>query len=316
MPPAPLVSIVILSWNTRELLERCLECVRAIDPALEREVVVVDNASSDDSVARVRERFPEVRLIVNATNLGYAEGNNVGIRAARGRFVFLLNSDTEVAPDAPGRLVRFLESEPWAGAVGAQLFNVDGTVQRACMRWPTLPVLFGFDNWFGKRWPLRAAIDRYFCVDFDHLATRQVDQPPGAALMLRRSALDEVGLLDPDLFLFFNDVLLCRRLARRGYTIWFLAGARVVHHGGASTKRYGAFALEWHKNRARYYLREYGRLGFGLAKLMTAWRAWEEWWRTARRMTDRGEREAATRAIRHVVREVWRDEGCGDPRVR
>jgi N-acetylglucosaminyl-diphospho-decaprenol L-rhamnosyltransferase len=316
MSAPPLLSIVILSWNTRDLLVRCLECVRAVDPELSREVIVVDNASSDDSVACVRERFPEVRLIENPRNVGYAEGNNVGIRAARGRFVFLLNSDTEVAPDAPTRLVRFLEDDPWVGAVGAQLFNVDGSIQRACMRFPTLAVAVGFDTWFGKRWPLRRVIDQYFCSDFDHLSTRRVDQPPGAALMLRKSALAEVGLLDADLFLFFNDVELCRRLVARGFSIWFLAGARVVHHGGASTRRYGDFALEWHKNRARYYQRAYGPFGFVLAKLMTAWRATEEWWRTARRMTAPAERAAATAAIRRVVDEVWRDSGRHDPRVR
>jgi N-acetylglucosaminyl-diphospho-decaprenol L-rhamnosyltransferase len=314
---APVVSVVVLSWNTVDLLRACLASLRADAPRHSREVIVVDNDSTrDDSPDMVAREFPEVLLIRNPRNVGYAEGNNVGIRASRGRCVLLLNSDTEVARGAIDALADFLETHPHHGAVGAQLLNVDGSLQRACMRWPDLRVCIGFDTWFGKHGPLKRHIDRYFVKDFDHAHSRDVEQPPGAALMLRRSALDQVGLLDPDLFLFFNDVELCRRLHATGYAIHFLAGACITHHGGASTSRYGEFALEWHKNRARYYQRAYGGFGFLLAKVMTAWRAWEEWWRTARLMMNRDEKAAVTAAIQRVVREVWADEGYGDPRVR
>lgn len=315
MSDAPVLSIVVLSWNTEELLRACLSSLRAVPDDLDFEVIVVDNASSDPSADMVAREFPECHLIRNRANLGYAEGNNVGIRAARGRHVFLLNSDTEVAADAPGLLVDFLERNPGYGAVGARLMNLDGTTQRACMRFPTLLVALGFDNWFGDRFPLRAVIDRYFYRDFDHESSRDVDQPPAAALVIPRRVLDEVGLLDPDLFLFFNDVELCERITRAGFFIHYLAGARVKHHGGASTRRYGDFALEWHKNRARYYQRRFGAFGFALAKLMTAWRAWEEWWRSARPLPDRVSRRLATRDIVRVVREVFHDSGRGDPRV-
>lgn len=317
-PPAtPVVSVVVLSWNTVDLLRACLLSLRRDSVDRPREVIVVDNHSTrDDSADMVAREFPEFTLIRNPRNVGYAEGNNVGIRASSGRYVLLLNSDTEVEPGAIDRLAAFLESQPNHGAVGAQLRNVDGSIQRACMRWPDLLVCVGFDTWFGKHGPLKGHIDRYFVTDFDHAHSRDVEQPPGAALMLRRTALERVGLLDPDLFLFFNDVELCRRLHAIGYAIHFLAEARITHHGGASTSRYGEFALEWHKNRARYYQRVYGPLGFLLAKIMTAWRAWEEWWRTARAMTDPTERTTTTKAILRVVREVWEDEGRGDPRVR
>lgn len=314
---APVVSIVVLSWNTVELLRACLLSLRNDEARYAREVIVVDNDSQrDDSPDMVAREFPEFTLIRNPRNVGYAEGNNVGIRASSGRYVLLLNSDTEVASGAIDALVEFLETHPHHGAVGAQLMNVDGTIQRACMRWPDLRVCIGFDTWFGKHGPLKGHIERYFVRDFDHAHSSDVEQPPGAALMLRRAALDLVGLLDPDLFLFFNDVELCRRLWRAGYAIHFLAGARITHHGGASTSRYGEFALEWHKNRARYYQRVYGPFGFALAKVMTAWRAWEEWWRTARQMTNPVERAAATAAILRVIREVGEDVGSGDPRVR
>ena len=314
MSVSPKLSIVVLSWNTEELLRACLLSLRAID-GVDHEVIVVDNASSDPSPDMVAHEFPDVRLIRNAKNVGYAEGNNVGIRAARGEHVFLLNSDTEVAPDAPRRLVEFLETHPEHGAVGARLLNVDGTTQRACMRFPTRWVAVGFDTWFGERFPLKGVIDRYFYRDFDHESSRDVDQPPGAAVVIPRRVFDEVGLLDPQLFLFFNDVDLCQRIWGRGYRVHYLHEAEVTHHGGASTSRYGDFALEWHRNRARYYLRAFGRTGFVLAKGMTTWRALEEWWRGARPLRDPDERAAATRAIRRVVDEVWADNGGGDPRV-
>jgi N-acetylglucosaminyl-diphospho-decaprenol L-rhamnosyltransferase len=312
---SPALSVVVLSWNTESLLRACLASLRADAPRHRREVIVVDNYSTRDSSAdMVAREFPEMRLIRNAANQGYAEGNNVGIRAARGRHVLLLNSDTEVEAGALDHLVDFLDANPDHGAVSAQLRNFDGTIQRACMRWPDLLVCVGFDTWFGRH-PLARWIDRYFCRDFDHEHSRDVEQPPGAALLLRRSALELVGLLDPDLFLFFNDVELCRRLHRAGYAIHFLATARIRHHGGASTSRYGEFALEWHKNRARYYLREHGRFGFALAKAMTAWRAMEEWWRSAWPCEKREDRAQVGAGILRVVREVWNDEGRDDPRV-
>lgn len=311
----PDLSIVVLSWNTEDLLSSCLESLRAVPDDLAIETIVVDNDSADGSAAMVRERFPEARLIVTHRNLGYAAGNNVGIRAARGRHVFLLNSDTEVLPDAPRRLVEYLDADPSCGAVGAKLLNPDGTLQRACMRFPGLGVLVGFDTWFGDRWPLKGVIDRYFYRDFDHESSRDVDQPPAAALVVPKAVYDRIGLLDPDLFLFFNDVDLCRRIRGAGYGIHFLTEARVKHHGGASTARYGDFALEWHKNRARYYQRAYGPLGFWLAKTMTVWRAAEEWWNTIRPMTDPVEQTAAAASIEKVVREVLADDGRLDPRV-
>ncbi|MBI4881592.1 MAG: glycosyltransferase family 2 protein [Planctomycetes bacterium] len=305
--PERTLSIVVLSWNTRDLLRSCLASLERVPRDLDHEVIVVDNASADGSADMVAREFPAARLIRSERNLGYAAGNNAGIRAAAGRHVLLLNSDTEVAPDAPGLLVRHLERDPGCGAVGAQLRNPDGTIQRACMRFPNLAVLVGFDTWFGKRFPFKRALERYFYRDFDHAASRDVDQPPAAALAVPRRVYDAVGLLDEDLFLFFNDVDLCRRIRAADYSIHFLAEARVLHHGGASTRHYREFALEWHRNRARYYRRAYGRLACFLAKVMTAWRALEEWWRMARRMTDPAERRAASAEIRRVLGAVWRD---------
>ena len=314
--PTPRVSIVVLSWNTRDLLRNCLRALEADPHRAEHQLIVVDNGSDDQSPEMVELEFPDVLLIRNGRNLGYAEGNNVGIRAARGRYVLLLNSDTEAGPESLSRLADFLESHPLCGAVGSQLFEPDGTVQRACMRFPTLAVLIGYDTCFGRRVPLKRAIDNYFYREFDHLSSRDVDQPPGAALMVPKRLYDSIGLLDPDLYLFFNDVDLCRRIRRAGYTIHYLVESKILHHGGASTSRYGLFAQEWHINRARYYLRSHGLPGFWLAKLMSAWRALEEWWKSVRRIQDPEDRKFAEENLHKIVRLVFDDSGGGDPRVR
>ena len=313
--PEPRVSTVVLSWNTEDLLRSCLLSLRGMSDRDQHEVIVVDNGSDDDSAGMVEREFQEVRLIRTGRNLGYAEGNNVGIRLARGRQVLLLNSDTEVEPDSIWRLADFLEQNPEYGAVGSLLVSPDGSVQQACMRFPTLAVAVGYDTWFGKRSFFKKRIDHYFYSEFDHTRSEDVDQPPGTALMVPRAVFESVGLLDPDLFLFYNDVDLCRRIRQSGFRIRYLAESRILHHGGASTSRYGSFAAEWHKNRARYYLRSHGRFGFWLAKLMSAWRACEEYREHVGSMSDSEEKAAAGRHVREVAMEVLRDKGRGDSRV-
>lgn len=272
----PDLSVVILSWNTKDLLLRCLETVAAAEQPPTRETIVVDNASSDGSADAVDARFPGVHLIRNSRNDGYARGNNLGIRASRGRHVLLLNSDTEVSPGAFRALVNFLDANPSYGAVGARLWNVDGTIQRACMRFPTLATALFHDAAPGRWWPDNAVIRRHFYKDFDHVASRDVEQPPGAALCVRREVLENVGLLDEELFLFFNDVDFCKRVLRAGWRIRYLADANIVHHGGASTSRYPAFAAEYFRNKIAYYRMHHGALGEALMRFVTRWRGREE----------------------------------------
>ena len=257
--PASLdLSVVILSWNTADLLEACLRALRANPFAGSHEIIVVDNASGDDSVARVKVSFPDVRLIENAENRGYSGGNNDGLRIARGRYLLLLNSDTEVGPGALDRLGAFLRNTPGAGAVTCKLTNPDGTLQTSCMRFPTMKTAMIFDTClrhlgFGKR-----HLDRYFMRDFDHLSEREVDQIPGTCTLMPRSVVEEIGFLDEKLWLFFNDVDLCKRIRHAGHSIHFLADVSILHHYGASTSKFVAFAVEWHKNRVAYYRKHFG----------------------------------------------------------
>ncbi|MCC6673216.1 MAG: glycosyltransferase family 2 protein [Planctomycetes bacterium] len=301
----PELSVVVLSWNTKDLTLACLRALAAERPRHAREVVVVDNGSSDGSADAIAAAFPDVVLLRNAANAGYAEGNNQGARAARGAYLCLLNSDTEVRPGALDRLVGFLAAAPAYGAVAPRLVNPDGTVQRACMRFPGLATALCFDTLFGRHWPGSIVERRYFMRDFDHLHSRDVDQPPGACMVMRRDEYLAMGGLDPELFLFFNDVDLARRLWRAGRRIRYLAEAEVVHHGGASTKGFARFVVVWHRNRLAYYRKHYGALAMPYLRAITRWRALEEKWRAGRRHAGDAKALADERAfIDQCLREI------------
>ena len=262
----PDLSVVILSWNTWGLLEPCLRSLPAAVGGLRTQVVVVDNGSTDGSADRLARDFPSVELIRSPVNLGYARGVNRGLAATSGRWVALLGSDTEAAPGSLERLVQFLRDEPRCGAVAPRLENFDGTVQRACMRFPSLTTVLYWDTPLGRWWPRSRELVRYQMLDWDHLDTREVEQPPGTCLVLPRAVLERLGPMDGDLWLFFNDVDWARRLDALGLRRWYVADAVVRHHLGGSTRHFADFGVEWHKNRIRYYRKHFGPLGAFLTK--------------------------------------------------
>ena len=258
-PDAPEISVVIPSWNTRELLRTCLATLRAARKP-PTEVIVVDNASHDGSAAMVAQSFPEVRLLVNEKNEGFARGCNQGMRVARGRYVLLLNTDTELAIDALELLHAFLERHADYGAVAPRLVHADGRTQRTCNAFPTLATALFFATPLERWCPDSRELRRYFLRDWDHEDERDVEQPPAACLLVRAAVLEEIGLFDERLWLFFNDVDLSRRMAEAGWKTRYLFGARVVHHVGASTKQFGDFVPEYQRNRLVYYRKHHGRM--------------------------------------------------------
>lgn len=230
------LSIIIVSWNTRDLLEQCLASVFASPPACAFEVWVVDNASTDGSNEMVRRRFPQVRLVENTDNLGFAGGNNQAIRASAGRYVLLLNPDTEVKPGALETLVRFMEEHPQAGAAGSRLLNPDHTLQPSCYPLPTL----SRELWRLFHLDAVRPYGTYRMTDWSLDSPRAVDVIQGACLILRRTALDQVGLLDEDYFIYSEEVDLCFRLQKAGWQLHYVPRAKVVHYGGQSTQQVAA----------------------------------------------------------------------------
>jgi N-acetylglucosaminyl-diphospho-decaprenol L-rhamnosyltransferase len=223
----PDVSVVVVTWNALPWLEQCLESVSG------REVVVVDHGSTDGTVAFVRERFPDVRVI-EQENKGMGGGNNAGMRAADGRYFFLLNSDAWVVDDGLRRLIDFADAHPEAAVVGPKLLNTDGTLQRSVRGEPTLWRLATEYLFIRKLAPGSKRLNPLYRGDFDHDTVAEVDWLFGPALLVRREAADAVGLFDEDFFMFSEEVDWMTRFRRAGWSVMFFPDAEVVHVGGAS----------------------------------------------------------------------------------
>jgi N-acetylglucosaminyl-diphospho-decaprenol L-rhamnosyltransferase len=223
----PDVSVVVVTWNALPWVEQCLESVRG------RDVVVVDSGSTDGTVELVRERFPEVRVI-EQENKGMGGGNNAGMRAADGRYFFLLNSDAWVVKDGLDELVAFADAHPEAAIVGPKLLNTDGTLQRSARGEPTLWRLATEYLFIRKLAPRSKRLNPLYRGDFDHDHPAEVDWLFGPALLVRREAADAVGLFDEDFFMFSEEVDWMTRFRRAGWKVLFFPGAEVVHVGGAS----------------------------------------------------------------------------------
>ena len=283
------VSVVIPSWNTRELLRNCLDSLKVNLP-MSSDVIVIDNASHDGSAKMVADEYKHVRLIRNPTNMGFAHACNQGVERARGAYVLFLNSDSEIRGNAVKQMVAFLEENVRYGACAPRLLNFDGTTQRTHMRFPTLATPF----WFGtpmERWfPRSREIVRYFAHDFDYERDGDVEQPSAACLLMRRKALKKQQPLDESLWLFFNDVDLCVRLWEAGWRIRYKADAHVHHHGGMSTRQFADFVPEWHKNRLAYYRKHYGKAAGWIVKTCVGWTVVDhcvrEFWRRAHGLED------------------------------
>jgi GT2 family glycosyltransferase len=253
------LSVLIVNWNTRDLLAQCLTSIVS-DPTwlagYSAEVWVVDNASSDGSPEMVREQFPWVKLIENGENVGFARANNQAIRRSSGAYLLLLNSDTAVKPHAVQRLLSFMAEHPEVGAAGARLFYADGTMQTSCYPAPSLSRelwrLFHLD----ALWPYSA----YRVGSWDFVKTHPVDVLLGACLMLRREVVDQVGLLDETYFMYSEEVDLCHRIRQAGWLIRWVPEAEVIHFSGQSTKQAAVdMFLQLYHGKLRYFRKHHGR---------------------------------------------------------
>jgi N-acetylglucosaminyl-diphospho-decaprenol L-rhamnosyltransferase len=273
------LSVVIVSWNVRDLLRQCLSTVANPSP-LNLEVIVVDNASADDSVDMLRAEFPAVQLRVNPDNLGFPAANNQGIAAAQGRYVLLLNSDTEVLGDGLATMVAFADAHPDVGVIGPQLLNPDGSVQSSRRRLPTLATAFFESTWLQPYAP-RRLLERYYVLDQPDGATLDVDWVKGAALMARREAIEQVGLLDEGFFMYSEELDWCRRFREAGWRVVYLPTAQIVHHEGKSSEQVlPARHIHFQTSKVRYFCKYHGRVVAEALRLFLlvnyAWQLGEE----------------------------------------
>lgn len=251
--PDPELTVTICSWNTQADLRACLASLEAERASLDFEVLVVDNASQDGSPEMVEREFPWVRLLRQSENLGFTGGHNLAMAERKGRHAALLNSDTVVHPGALTALLSAME-EPGVGIVGPKLLNPDGSLQFSCRRFPN-PVAAAFRNTLLGRWfPNNPYVREYLMQEFDHTERRDVDWLSGAALFIRKDVLDKVGGLDPRLFMYCEDVDLCKRCWDAGWRVVYVPQAVVTHAIGRSTDQVAdKMIVRFHRSMLRYY---------------------------------------------------------------
>ena len=261
------LSIVIISWNVRELLRRCLDSIQESlkgekGKGLLVETIVFDNGSADGSADMVREDFPRVHLMESEVNLGFTKGNNLAIGQSEGCYILLLNPDTEVVGDALGTMMAYMESHPRVGALGPQLLNPDGTTQSSRRRFPTLATAFlestVLQPWFqGSR-----ILERYYLLDRPDDEIQPVDWVVGAALLIRREALHQVGPLDEEFFMYSEELDWCYRLKAQGWEVVYLPTAQVVHQEGRSSEQVlPARHIHFQRSKVLFFKKYYGWRG-------------------------------------------------------
>jgi len=271
------LSIIIVNWNVCQLLRRCLlSILQSEGPSLDAsrsewaadtEIIVVDNNSSDDSVQMVRGEFPGVRLIVNNVNLGFPVANNQGIAQARGRYLFLLNPDTEVVGDSLTKMVEFADANPDIGLIGPKLLNTDGSVQSSRRRFPTIATAVFESTWL-EPWVPRTILDRYYMRDQDDDVIQDVDWVQGAALFMRREVVEQVGGMDEQFFMYSEELDWCRRIKNAGWRIVYSPEAQIIHHGGKSSDQIvAARHIHFQTSKVLYFRKYHGALVGELLRL-------------------------------------------------
>ena len=227
------VSIIIVNWNTRDLLRNCLRSITAQTTA-PHEIIVVDNASRDESAIMVQTEFPGVILIANSANNGFAAANNQGLRISRGRTVLLLNPDTLILDGAIDRMLGWLDRHPGVGCVGCQVLEGPGVIQRTCFADPTLLNFVMVEFGLMRLAPWVPFFGRSWYTDWDRKSERKVDVVSGMFMLVPRSVMDHVGLLDDAFFVYGEESDWCRRIRKAGYTCVFSPEAQIIHLDGGS----------------------------------------------------------------------------------
>jgi GT2 family glycosyltransferase len=252
------LSVVILNWNTCADLRKCLASILGQTWISAVQVVVADNASEDESRSMVAAEFPGAVLCVHTSNLGFATGNNRALPHADGRYVLFLNPDTIVTDGALDTLVAYADAHPEAGIVGPKLLNADGSLQFSCRAFPDLGAGFFRNTPLGRLFPKNRFTSDYLMSDWDHDAPRTVDWVSGAALMIRRDALERTQGFDEGFFMYCEDVDLCYRVHSLGHLVQYVPDAVIYHLIGRSSDRVPTrMTYEFHRSMYRFYRKHY-----------------------------------------------------------
>src|SRR3989338_2974243 len=268
------LSIIILNYKQKGLLKQCLKGIVMAKPELTYEIIVIDNHSEDGSLAMVETMFlpeaetntsqpmlpiakplviPPIKTIAALANDGFAAGNNLGIKAAKGKYLMILNPDIALVPGTLEKMIVYLEENSKVGVLGPKLINPDGNVQDSCRRFPSLLTPLYRRTVFGKFPISKNPISHYLMKDFNHNQIIEVDWLFGACLLFRKSVLAKIGLFDERFFMYFEDLDICRRIWKAGYQVIYFPLVELVHyHHRLSAERGGIFGLFNHGGRIHF----------------------------------------------------------------
>jgi GT2 family glycosyltransferase len=233
---APDVTVIVVNYNTEHLLDRMFASLEASRGALRLQVIVVDNASRDRSVEKLRTDYPNVELIENSANVGFARANNQAVPRVRGRYVLLLNTDAFVSPDTLTKTVEFMDGNPRCGVLGVKLVGESDGLQPSCRYFPTPWNVFVASNGLQRLFPSTRLVDD---MTWDHASVRECDWVPGCYYLIRREVIDQVGLFDPRYFLYQEEVDHCRAVKSAGWSVVYYPFTKVIHIGGESAGSIG-----------------------------------------------------------------------------
>jgi hypothetical protein len=316
---SPDISVIIVSFNTRDLLRDCLHTLMHEIATLPHEIIVVDNASRDGSAAMVATEFPLVRLVRSDQNLGFAAANNRGFALARGRYVILLNSDAFPREGAIRRSVEHMDQHPQAGLGGGRLIGRDDSAQPSGRMFPSILNELLTLSGLAARHPESRLMGRGDRTWADPTLPAQVDWLPGAYIIIRRDLLERLGYFDERFFFYYEEVDLCRRIKGAGYQVWYWPDVVVVHLGGesartvkghrASTGAVPQLTLWQMRSQLLYYRKHHSAPGaWGAAMLATTWNRIRAWRNTLAAHRAKAEE---SRAIIALMRQAWRETHGG-----
>lgn len=253
------LSVIIVNYNTKELTLNCLDSIGQSETTFQLETILIDNHSTDDSVEVIQQLHPEVILISNSENVGFAKANNQGMRIAKGRYILLLNSDTVVQPNTLDVMIRFMDKHPEVGASGCKVLLPDGSLDKACRRgFPTPLTTFYYVSGISKLFPKSLRFNAYHMEFLDENEEYPVDCLVGAFMMVRREVIEQVGMLDERFFMYFEDTDWCYRIQQAGWVNYYYPKTQIIHYKrGSSRGRPYRITYEFHRAMKLFYDKHY-----------------------------------------------------------
>lgn len=263
------VSVIIVNWNTKDLLLDCIKSLIETTKKIKIEIIVVDNASSDGSPEAVQQNFPRVKIIVNKDNLGFARANNIGIMGSKGRYICLVNSDIKVINNALDQMISYMDNNPGVGVLGPKTLNADMTLRKNCRKYPSLWNMFCRSLGLHVLFPRIPFFSDTLMIYFDHSTIKKVNVLPGCFLLVRREALNDVGGLDENFFIYGEDKDWCKRFNYSGWDIHFFPSAEVIHFAGQSSSAAPIrFIIERLKANSYYWKKHHKKITYFLYVLI------------------------------------------------